>query len=49
MGLLPLTPILILMSTYVGTSKMDSDRKTQYFIFIAIIVVLIILLGIIFA
>lgn len=49
MFILPLTPILILLSTYIATSKMSSDRKTQYFVVIAIIVILIVIFGILFA
>lgn len=49
MFMLPLTPILILLSTYIATSKMSSDRKTQFFVVVAIIVVLIVLFGILFA
>lgn len=47
MVMLPLTPILIMLSTFIGTSKMSSDRKTQFFIFIVIVLVLVILFGII--
>lgn len=47
MILLPLTPLLILLSTFVATSKISSDRKTQYFVVIAVIVILIVLFGIV--
>ena len=47
MVMLPLTPILIMLSTFIGTSKMSSDRKTQFFIFIIIVLILVILFGII--